>query len=319
MNKIDEITHNIIKDVKVYFREKYNIELQYCRCYFQCFLQTLHFQCFIEELDSVWNEDGEIGVNVDLIPFGFHTGHVMKIDDLVEIFDPDCEETCYFGLEDTLIDELQEAIEERRGNTIENSDPSDDIKKFIRKAIRKIKDNHIDSTESTFIFSDLAASVNDLLHKSGAKICLGELYDAFSLPWPLQVQREADGQVIGIDFEFFSAAFENPIYLDVKYLDRENRASYALDSLTPIFKSDWFNEEEEAQNEEDIINHPSHYTQGGIEVHNFIDSWNLDFDTGNVVKYVIRAPYKNGLEDLKKAEWYLKSLIKKAEKKEEEE
>lgn len=70
--------------------------------------------------------------------------------------------------------------------------------------------------------------------------------------------------------------------------------------------------------ENDPVNHPSHYTQGGIEPHAFIDSWNMDFDTGNVVKYVTRAKYKNNeLEDLRKAQWYLQSLINKAVKKQE--
>ena len=58
---------------------------------------------------------------------------------------------------------------------------------------------------------------------------------------------------------------------------------------------------EETQ-KKDIINHPEHYTKGGIEVREFIDSWHLDFNSGNVIKYVVRAPYKGTeLQDLKKA------------------
>lgn len=67
--------------------------------------------------------------------------------------------------------------------------------------------------------------------------------------------------------------------------------------------------------EDERVNHPEHYTKGGIEVHDFISAWRMDFDAGNVVKYVTRAPYKNNkLEDLKKARWYLNKLIEKAEK-----
>ena len=63
------------------------------------------------------------------------------------------------------------------------------------------------------------------------------------------------------------------------------------------------------------VNHPEHYTKGGIEVHDFISAWRMDFDAGNVIKYVTRAPYKNNkLEDLKKARWYLNKLIEEAEK-----
>jgi hypothetical protein len=64
----------------------------------------------------------------------------------------------------------------------------------------------------------------------------------------------------------------------------------------------------------DLVNHPNHYTKGGIEVHDFISAWNMDFDTGNVIKYVTRAPYKgNKLQDLQKAKWYLDKLIERAE------
>lgn len=67
--------------------------------------------------------------------------------------------------------------------------------------------------------------------------------------------------------------------------------------------------------EEERVNHPEHYTKGGIEVHDFISAWRMDFDAGNVIKYVTRAPYKNNkLEDLKKARWYLNKLIEEAEK-----
>lgn len=67
----------------------------------------------------------------------------------------------------------------------------------------------------------------------------------------------------------------------------------------------------------DIINHPEHYTKGGIEVREFIDSWHLDFNSGNVIKYVVRAPYKGTeLQDLMKAQNYLNHLIELKEKEE---
>lgn len=66
--------------------------------------------------------------------------------------------------------------------------------------------------------------------------------------------------------------------------------------------------------DKDNINHPDHYTLGKIEVYDFIKAWDLSFAEGNVVKYVVRAPYKSRtVEDLKKARWYLDQLIKKAE------
>lgn len=63
--------------------------------------------------------------------------------------------------------------------------------------------------------------------------------------------------------------------------------------------------------EEDVINHPSHYTRGKIEVIDFIEDQQLPYHLGNVIKYIARAGHKGDkLEDLKKARWYLDRYIK---------
>lgn len=59
----------------------------------------------------------------------------------------------------------------------------------------------------------------------------------------------------------------------------------------------------------DLINHPPHYTFGTIEVIEVIDGLNLDYYQGNIVKYVARYKHKGGVDDLKKARWYLNRLI----------
>lgn len=62
--------------------------------------------------------------------------------------------------------------------------------------------------------------------------------------------------------------------------------------------------------EEDVINHPSHYTRGNIEVIDFIEDQQLPYHLGNVIKYIARAGHKGDkLEDLKKARWYLDRYI----------
>lgn len=61
----------------------------------------------------------------------------------------------------------------------------------------------------------------------------------------------------------------------------------------------------------DMVNNPPHYTKGGIQPIDFIESNNLNFNEGNVVKYVTRHRWKNGLEDLKKARFYLEREIAK--------
>ena len=62
-----------------------------------------------------------------------------------------------------------------------------------------------------------------------------------------------------------------------------------------------------------IVNHPSHYTDGNIEVIEYIEDKKLGFCLGNAVKYISRAGKKDKMkeiEDLKKAVWYLKRRIK---------
>ena len=56
----------------------------------------------------------------------------------------------------------------------------------------------------------------------------------------------------------------------------------------------------------DSVNHPAHYTAGGIETIDFIEAKKLNYNLGNVIKYLTRADHKgNKLEDLRKAQWYL--------------
>ena len=65
--------------------------------------------------------------------------------------------------------------------------------------------------------------------------------------------------------------------------------------------------------EDDPVNHPSHYTKGKIEVADFIADQKLNFDRGNAVKYVCRAGSKDPekeIQDLEKAIWYINHEIK---------
>lgn len=65
---------------------------------------------------------------------------------------------------------------------------------------------------------------------------------------------------------------------------------------------------------EDDINRPSHYTQGKIEVIDFIEDQKFHYHLANVIKYICRAPHKGAyLKDLKKAQWYLNRWIKLSE------
>ncbi len=68
----------------------------------------------------------------------------------------------------------------------------------------------------------------------------------------------------------------------------------------------------------DMVNNPAHYNEATIETIDVIESVTQDgFESylqGNILKYICRYKYKNGVEDLEKARWYLNRLIETVEK-----
>ena len=74
------------------------------------------------------------------------------------------------------------------------------------------------------------------------------------------------------------------------------------------------------ENSDSRVAHPAHYqTSNGLETIDVMEAFTEDMTgyeavcTSNVLKYICRWKKKNGLEDLKKAEWYLKRLIEHIE------
>ena len=71
----------------------------------------------------------------------------------------------------------------------------------------------------------------------------------------------------------------------------------------------------------DNVNHPKHYNSAGIEcidaMEAMVEGATVDAHVAycwqNAFKYLWRWPYKNGLEDLKKARWYLDRIIERIE------
>ncbi len=78
----------------------------------------------------------------------------------------------------------------------------------------------------------------------------------------------------------------------------------------------------EVEPDGDMVNHPSHYTQGGIECIDALKAATVSKTgieavcTANAIKYLWRYEEKNGIEDVKKARWYIDRLIKELEEKE---
>lgn len=62
------------------------------------------------------------------------------------------------------------------------------------------------------------------------------------------------------------------------------------------------------------VDHPKHYNShpSGVECITVVE--HMTFNIGNAIKYLWRADHKNGLEDLKKAEWYVRREIERLNK-----
>lgn len=100
---------------------------------------------------------------------------------------------------------------------------------------------------------------------------------------------------------------------------------YRLDGTCPGLEEDGDNLVKEATGwtdqvpDDDNVNHPSHYNRKGIEAIAAIEASMdreefLGYLKGNVLKYVWRYKYKNGVEDLEKANWYMRKLIEEIKK-----
>ena len=96
-----------------------------------------------------------------------------------------------------------------------------------------------------------------------------------------------------------------------KFMKRQSVEDYTKERFemnSPVDK------EEKPKNEPDLVNHPSHYETGKFEcIEVMEEALGRDvvkgFCIGNAFKYIYRAKRKNGLEDLKKAQWYLNRVI----------
>lgn len=76
-------------------------------------------------------------------------------------------------------------------------------------------------------------------------------------------------------------------------------------------------EEPVIQHTTDPVNHPDHYNYGEIEIIDFIEQVSEHYNPvvavhiANAIKYLSRAPHKNGKEDIEKARWYIERAYQK--------
>ena len=114
----------------------------------------------------------------------------------------------------------------------------------------------------------------------------------------------------------YSCSFDQ---MDDKTLDKIYNWYKELDSAAcENDEGNCYNKESNA----DMVNHPSHYTQGGIECIDALKAATVSKTgieavcTANAIKYLWRYEEKNGIEDVKKARWYIDRLIRELEEKE---
>lgn len=99
------------------------------------------------------------------------------------------------------------------------------------------------------------------------------------------------------------------------FYDDLNRAILSMPSGTVKIERDVKEGDLVFVDEVDLINHPPHYAEGRqFEPIDVIFDWNLNYAEGNVVKYISRWRRKGGLEDLKKAQFYMNKLVEVEEK-----
>ncbi|MEU3690504.1 DUF3310 domain-containing protein [Streptomyces narbonensis] len=124
----------------------------------------------------------------------------------------------------------------------------------------------------------------------------------------MSVQKDDNGAPLTRSQEIMRLAFR----------DQEERFEKKREQWGPVWK-DAFSALQHLSSTQgdDVVSHPSHYTShpSGIEAIEL--TRHHDFLTGNVLKYLLRAPYKGSeVQDLKKAAQYLTWAIEEAESKE---
>ena len=112
--------------------------------------------------------------------------------------------------------------------------------------------------------------------------------------------------------------------LDTKGICKDEDILFRTPTYIEYVKTPTYAEEQLANAEkktekpkEDMVNHPSHYTQGEIECIEAIKYINDKLHTegyegyclGNFIKYIWRCNFKNGWEDIDKAIFYLNKLL----------
>lgn len=131
-------------------------------------------------------------------------------------------------------------------------------------------------------------------------------------------ERNKQNTVVHIEEEGVScgslsyAKYLHPNIPIEKYKVKQDEVAKWFDGATNAMKAFSSNGVSMKNENNDKVNNPAHYTAGGIETLDYIKAKIKDYPSyaaGNILKYVSRYEHKNGIEDLKKAQFYLNDLI----------
>lgn len=101
----------------------------------------------------------------------------------------------------------------------------------------------------------------------------------------------------------------------IKSKDNVDDCSYIYTPLFEAFKSVSKQSKQktqtQAQRVKEAVDHPQHYqSKTGLEAIDVIEAFNLNFNLGNVIKYILRCGKKDAdIQELEKAKWYLEREI----------
>lgn len=135
-------------------------------------------------------------------------------------------------------------------------------------------------------------------------------------------ERNKQNTVVHIEEEGVScgslsyAKYLHPNIPIEKYKVKQDEVSKWFENTANAMKAFASNGVSMKNENNDKVNNPAHYTAGGIETLDYIKAKVKDYPSyaaGNILKYVSRYEHKNGIEDLKKAQFYLDDLIKEME------
>lgn len=144
--------------------------------------------------------------------------------------------------------------------------------------------------------------------KKGDTGIIADIVQTGKATWPIHVRMNKTANVVAFaweelepvivpDFPWPDAAIGNPH-------PKTEAAAQVQYAVTP---------ESLALAKHDPVNHPEHYTDGGIETIDFIEAKGLGYHVGNAVKYLSRAGKKNKdpRQDLQKAAWYIRRELER--------